>query len=69
VIGAGDPTATPGFSSHLIDTVISMELTITPSSQDLERLLTEAGIGYTVVERCPHPACEVCRPVDLPSAA
>ncbi len=46
-----------------------MEAKSLPSSHDLERLLTAAGIDFTVVTRCPDPACEVCAPVALPSAA
>lgn len=40
-----------------------------PSPHELERLLAEAGIAFTVVARCPDPACALCPPVTLPSAA
>jgi hypothetical protein len=40
-----------------------------PSPPELERLLAEAGIAFTVVDRCPAAACVLCRPVTLPSAA
>ncbi|MCP4304842.1 MAG: hypothetical protein GY926_11135 [bacterium] len=26
----------------------------------IEELLDVAGFDYTTVERCPHPACEIC---------
>lgn len=40
----------------------------TPEIMDIEKLLAEAGIDFTVVPRCPDPACEVCR-TDVPAAA
>lgn len=36
---------------------------------DIEVLLTDAGIEFTVVDRCPHPACDVCADRDVPAAA
>ncbi len=59
----------PGFLSHPADTVRIMETKSLPSPHDLERLLAAAGIDFTVVMRCPDPACEVCAPAALPSAA
>jgi len=32
-------------------------------------LLAEAGIKFTVVDRCPHPRCEVCVDSRLSAAA
>ncbi len=34
-----------------------------------ERFLTEAGISFTVVERCPDSTCEVCSTPRVPAAA
>jgi len=36
---------------------------------DPERLLSEAGFSFTVVDRCPDEACEACRPTSMPVAA
>jgi hypothetical protein len=36
---------------------------------DPERLLSEAGFSFTVVDRCPDEGCEACRPTAVPAAA
>ena len=36
---------------------------------DIEQLLTDAGLEFTVVDRCPEPTCELCRDKGLPVAA
>ena len=41
----------------------------TPESFDIEDLLTEAGVAFTVVDRCPHPQCELCADEGLSAAA
>lgn len=46
-----------------------MNTATTPSSHELERLLTEAGIAFTIVARCPDPTCVICAPETLPAAA
>lgn len=37
--------------------------------EDVEQLLSAAGIRFTVVERCPHRACRLCANKGLPVAA
>ncbi|MDJ0952930.1 MAG: hypothetical protein QNJ81_04565 [Acidimicrobiia bacterium] len=39
------------------------------NEQSIEELLEAAGFEFSVVERCPDPACEVCGSRDLPAAA
>jgi hypothetical protein len=47
-----------------------MELIMnTPTDLDIEELLSAAGIDFTVVERCPHPECELCVDARLAAAA
>ena len=47
-----------------------MELIMsTQENLDIEQLLTEAGLDFTVVERCPVAGCEVCDADNLPAAA
>lgn len=41
----------------------------TPTALDIEELLTEAGIDFTAVARCPYPHCEVCGDDQLSAAA
>ncbi|MGA9597231.1 MAG: hypothetical protein WBV06_13810 [Acidimicrobiia bacterium] len=36
---------------------------------DIEQLLDEAGFDFTVVDRCPDPACEVCTGHEVSVAA
>ncbi len=36
---------------------------------NIEELLTEAGIDFTVVDRCPDTGCELCHDKELPAAA
>jgi hypothetical protein len=36
---------------------------------DIERLLTEAGLSFTIVDHCPDPACEICAAQEVPAAA
>ena len=31
--------------------------------------LSAAGIAHTLVDRCPAPQCEICRPAEFPRAA
>ncbi len=45
-----------------------MNKTLT-SQTKAERLLAEAGFSFTEVESCPHPSCEVCKPLDTAKAA
>lgn len=33
------------------------------------QLLRQAGLSFTIVEACPHPRCEVCRPLRVSAAA
>ncbi len=40
-----------------------------PEYENIEELLADAGIDFTVVDRCPYAACEVCRDKGLPAAA
>ena len=40
-----------------------------PEYVDIEDLLAAAGIEFAVVDRCPHPGCELCRDKGLPAAA
>ena len=37
--------------------------------EDVEQLLSAAGIRFTVVERCPDQACQLCADKGLPVAA
>jgi hypothetical protein len=57
------------FVSQAVDSVTIMNTATTPSSHELERLLTEAGIAFTIVARCPDPTCVICAPETLPAAA
>ncbi len=43
--------------------------TTQPETADIEQLLTEAGLEFTFVDRCPDPACEICARSDVPAAA
>lgn len=43
--------------------------TTQPELVDIEQLLADAGIEFTVVDRCPDPACEICARRDVPAAA
>jgi len=36
---------------------------------DVEGLLEAAGIDFTIVDRCPDPACAVCVQKELSAAA
>ena len=36
---------------------------------ELELVLDEAGLDHIVVDRCPHPTCEICQPADMRVAA
>jgi len=36
---------------------------------DIEQLLTQAGIEFTVVARCPDPGCDICARSDVAAAA
>ncbi len=38
-------------------------------TESLEELLEAAGFQFEVVDRCPHPRCEVCRPTEVSKAA
>jgi len=38
-------------------------------AQDVERLLTAAGLDFTVVAHCPDPRCAVCNRKRLSAAA
>ena len=40
-----------------------------PTSESIEELLAAAGFDFTVVDRCPYQACELCSRDDLPAAA
>ena len=39
------------------------------SENNIEELLAEAGIEFTIVDRCPDPGCVVCSRGELPKAA
>jgi hypothetical protein len=39
------------------------------SDSDVEQLLAAAGFDFTVVSRCPDPACPICAARDLSAAA
>lgn len=41
----------------------------TSEPETIEQLLAEAGIDYAIVDRCPHPTCEVCTGHEVPAAA
>lgn len=43
--------------------------TSNPEPVEIEELLSAAGIEFAVVERCPHPACDVCVGEAVPAAA
>lgn len=51
----------------------TITLDLEPQNIDLERMLSDAGITYTVVDRCPLPTCVACSDdevsVDVPAAA
>lgn len=36
---------------------------------DIEQLLTDAGIGFTVVARCPDHECDICAGSSVSAAA
>ena len=36
---------------------------------NIEELLDAAGFDYVAVERCPHPACEICTEHAMAAAA
>lgn len=35
----------------------------------LENLLAAAGFDFSVVDRCPHPGCDICSKDELAAAA
>ena len=36
---------------------------------EIETLLANAGLDFTVVDRCPHPACDICVDQEVSAAA
>jgi hypothetical protein len=49
-----------------------MKLIMRPTeaeTTDIEQLLRQAGIEFTVVARCPDPGCDICAGSDVVAAA